>query len=125
MSTYYVYINIEKMTFNGRNLYYKKPINIKMHKAVEMSDKYFYYKKISFSDSYIPLGKYKYKTVRSTNCRYDDYDYDVYQFTEDYINCDAIDIIYCTGIPESEENMVFLDNTYYLEYPIYYNKVIL
>ena len=65
MTTYYVYINIEKMTFNGCNLYYKKPIDIEMHKAVEMSDKYFYYKKTSFSDLYIPLGKYKYKTVRS------------------------------------------------------------
>ena len=125
MTTYYVYIQIENMSYNGCNLYYKKPINIEMHKAIEMSDKYFYYKKSSYSDSYIPLGKYKYKAVRSSNCRYDDYDYDVYEFTEDYISCNEKGIIYCKGIPESSENMICFDNMYYQEYPIYYDKIIL
>jgi hypothetical protein len=115
----FAYYKIDNITQNGFELFYKKPIDIAIHKATLMDSKHFYYFKSPYVTEYRPLGQFNTLNKRSSNCRYNDYDYDVYEFTDDYISCSEKDNIYCIGIPESGEKMVEIKGMLYQEYQIY------
>jgi len=115
----FAYYKIDNITKNGSELYYKKPVDIVIHKASVMDSKHFYYYKSPYVKEYRPLGQFNRLNKRSSNCLYNDYDYDVYEFTEDYISCEEKENIYCIGIPEKGENMVKMEGMFYQEYEIY------
>ena len=121
----YVYHQIANITYNGYDLYYKEPIDISMHKATVMNAKYNYFYKSPYNEEVRSLGTFKGLSKRSSNCRYDDYDYDVFEFSEcDYITCSEKEKenLYCMGIPETGKNMVLLDGMLSQGYPVYYLK---
>lgn len=119
----FAYYKINNITQNGLELYYKKPIDIAIHKAIVMDSKHFYYFKSQYVTEYRALGQFNGLSKRSSNCRYNDYDYDVYEFTDDYISCSEKDNIYCIGIPESGEKMVKINGMLYQEYQVYYQEI--
>ena len=118
----YVYHQIANITNNGYNLYYKEPIDISMHKATVMNAKYNYFYKSPHNEEVLKLGTFKGLSKRSSNCRYDDYDYDVFEFSEcDHLACSEKEKenLYCMGIPETGENMVLLDGMLSQGYQVY------
>jgi hypothetical protein len=119
----YVYHQISNITNNGCKIYYKEPIDIRMHKATVMNAKYNYFYKSPDNEEVRGLGTFKGLSKRGSNCRYDDYDYEVFEFSEyDYITCSEKEKenLYCTGIPETGENMVLIDGILSQGYPVYY-----
>ena len=121
----YVYTKIPHIKHKGFDLYYRSEIDNKAHPATIFNDKYEYFYKSLYNDVIKPLGKFIRISKRFSNLRYNDYDYDVYEFTNDYISCDEKKNIFCTGIPETGENMVKLDHMLYLDmHGVYYNDVI-
>ncbi len=121
----YVYMKIDHIKYKGFDLYYRSEIDNKAHPATVFNDKYNYFYKSPYNnDAVKELGKFKGLSKRSSNFRYNDYDYDVYEFENDYISCDEKKYIYCTGIPESGENMKKIEGMEYLDlYAVYYNEV--
>ena len=120
----WVFHKIANITNNGYELYYKEPIDVQMQKATVMNSKYnYFYKsphKSPYNEDVLNLGTFKGLSKRSSNCRYDDYDYDVFEFSEyDYIACSEKRNLYCVGIPETGENMVLLDGMLSQGYPVY------
>jgi hypothetical protein len=119
----YVYYKIANITNNGYELYYKEPIDINMHKATVMNAKYNYFYKSPYYDTTRNLGTFKCVSKRSSNCRYDDYDYDVFEFSEyDHLACSEKENLYCMGIPETGKNMILIDGLLSQGYPVYYQK---
>jgi hypothetical protein len=119
----FCYYKIDNITKNGNELYYKKPIILDMHKATIFNDKYIYYYKYPISLEINTLGTFKRISKCNSGCRYNDYDYDIYEFSDAYISCDDKINIYCSGKSDSDENMVRIEDMFYEEYPIYlYNK---
>lgn len=120
----WVFHKIANITNNGYELYYKEPIDVQMQKATVMNAKYNYFHKAPYHEGGVRnLGTFKGLSKRSSNCRYDDYDYDVFEFSEyDYIACSEKRNLYCVGIPETGENMVLLDGMLSQGYPVYYLK---
>jgi hypothetical protein len=117
-------MKINNLKYKGFDLYYRTEINTTAEQATVFNDKYEYFYKSLYSDTVKELGKFKVMSKRSSNFRYNDYDYDVYEFTNDYISCDEKKNIYCRGIAEKGDNMVQLEDMLYLDlHPIYYNQV--
>ena len=122
----FAYYKIENLYYNNYNLYYKKPIAVELTLATEFNDKYNYFFKCPITSNIHPLGKFKYINKGSSRHRWDDYDYEVYEFTEGFINfLTERENVYCKGIPESGENMLLLEGMFNLEFPVYYHKHIL
>ena len=121
----YVYTKISHLKYKGFDLFYKSEIDTKAQAATIFNDKYEYFYKSPYNaDPIKELGKFQRLSKRSSNLRYNDYDYAVYEFTNDYISCDEKKNLYCTGIPESGENMIKVDQMLYLDlHPVYYNAV--
>ena len=118
-----VYHKIANIKHNGYDLYYQEPIDTNMRKATIMNAKYNYFYKSPYNDNIKTLGQFTQQSKRSSNARYNDYDYDVFEFTEyDYIACSEKENLYCMGIPESGKNMVRVEGMFYLEFPIYYMR---
>ena len=114
----FTYIKID-MTYNGYPAYYKQPKPLSKMKAVKFNEKYIYY--IVTEKETICLGKFKKITTHNSNCRWDDYDYNVYEFTERDVFPDDINNIYCSFISEdSSGTMIEIKNTKYKSYPVYY-----
>ena len=119
----FVYYRIKDMKHEGYNIYYKTPVNGGIHKATVFDDKYTYYYKSASSNNMRPLGKFKYYSKRSSMTRWDDYDYEVIEFTEDYINLDEKNNVYCEVIHESGEHMIHVDSLLYKGYEVYYMDI--
>ena len=108
----YVYYKT-KFQYKGFDVYHREIIDTIMHEATIFNDKYIYYYKSDFTEKPKLLGKYKGKSIRSSNMRWDDYDYNVYEFINNINNtneiedviCTAYNYIYAVGIPESAENL--------------------
>jgi hypothetical protein len=111
----FVYCKIENIKYNDYNLYYKKPIVDTIALAEEFNDKYTYFFKCPITDKLHPLGKFKYRN---------DFDSEVYEFTEGFITLSERDYIYCKGIPESGENMILVEGMFNLEFPVYYHALL-
>ena len=116
----YTFIKINDMKHNGNELFYMKPINVTLQPATEFNACYNYFYKSPHSTEIKPLGTFLQYSKRSSMRREDDYDYDVFEFTNDYVSCSEKAHLYCIGIPVSMENMMPLANMVYNDYPIYY-----
>lgn len=115
------FVLIDNIKYKGYNLYYKKPIDVSIHTATEFNDKYIYI----YKDPYTKitpktLGKFIRMSKRSSNCYWDDHDYEVYEFTNGYIPVSDKDNICCHGVSESDENMTLVEDMDYLGFPVYY-----
>lgn len=119
----FVYYKLENLLYNGYNLYYKKPINENITLAEEFNEKFTYFYKCPITNKLSPLGKFKYISKRNSECRWNDYDYEVYEFTEGFTSISEKDIIYCKGIADSGENMILLKGMFNLEFPVYYHVI--
>jgi len=121
------FYQIKGMQINGFKMYYKMPIDISIHRATVFDDKHvYYYAKASTlyakANAYTLLGNFKGYGKRNSLSRAEDDEYEVIEFTEDYVLLDDKQQIYCTGIPETRPNMIQLDQTYN-DYPVYYEVV--
>jgi len=121
----YIYTKINHQTYKGFELFYRSEIDPNTHQATEFNDKYEYFYKSPYNnDTLKSVGKFVGVRIRSSNLRYNDYDYDVYEFTNDYISCSEKKDIYCKGITESGENMIEIAEMKYLKkYPVYFHNV--
>jgi hypothetical protein len=116
----YNYIKID-LTYKDYPVYYKQPNSNSMVKARKYNDKYIYYKVTETEKKC--LGMFKKITTHYSNRRDDDYDYNVYEFTEGEILQEDSNIIYCALISEeSGDNMIEIKNTKYKSYPVYYKE---
>ena len=114
------YIKIDNIIYKEFELFYKKEINNIMTKATIFNDNYKYFYKVS--DLVKPLGKFKNMSKKSSESRYYDFDIDIYQFENDYVYFNNKDNIYSIEIPIYYENMVLIEDMFYLEYPVYYKN---
>jgi hypothetical protein len=90
-----------------------------MIKASKFNEKYIYY--MVTEKETRSLGKFKKISTHSSNRREDDYDFNVYEFTEGDVFPDDVKNIYCSLISEdSGDNMIEIKNTKYKTYPVYY-----
>ena len=120
----YVYNKIDHLKYKGFDLYYRSEIDHKAHPATVFNDKYEYFYKSPYKDEIKPLGKFKGISKRSSNLRYDDYDYDVYEFAKEEVSLEEKGKIYSRGIGECGENMVRLEGMVYLDMEwVYYRNV--
>ena len=116
------FIQIDYMEHNGFEMYYKKPVNTCINKVNIFSDKYIYYLKNANSEEFKSLGKFIGVGKISSGSPYHDYDYDVYNFDKEQVLCSKKHLIYCSGIPDSEENMVIIQNITYQGFEVYYKN---
>jgi predicted metalloendopeptidase len=118
---FYTYIKID-MTYKGFPVYYKQPNLDTMFKARKYNEKYIYY--MVNEKGTKCLGKFKKTSKHNSNRRDDDYDYNVYEFTEGEILAEDMNTIYCSLISEeSPENMIEINNTKYKTYSVYYKQL--
>lgn len=116
------FIKIDNFFYKGNILFYKKPVDNDLHKAKDFNDKYMYYFDKKQNGQLKTLGKFIRKSKRLSNGFYNDYDYDVYEFEKETINCDESEYIFCCAIHESDENMILVPELSYFDYSVYYNK---
>ena len=119
----FVYYQIKDMKHEGYNIYYKTPVNAGIHKATVFDDKYTYYVRSTLSNNMRPLGKFKYYSKRSSMQRWNDYDYEVIEFTNDYVDLDERNHVFCEVIPESGEHMIHVESLLYKGYEVYYMDI--
>jgi len=105
----YVYNKIPYLKYKGFDLYYRSEIDNKAHPATVFNDKYEYFYKSPYKDEIKSLGKFKGISKRSSNLRYNDYDYDVYEFAKEEVSLEESRNIFSRGIGECGENMVRLE----------------
>jgi len=116
------YIKIDNIKYKGFELYYKKELDNIMTKATIFNSNYKYFYISPDSIVVKPLGYFKHIGKKSSNCRYNDFDYDIYQFDEDFVLCSKKDYIFSIEQPIYYENMVLIENMFHLDYPVYYRK---
>lgn len=118
----YHFLKINKMKHKGFDVYYKMPVNLEIQQATIFNDKYTYYYKTEGSDSMYVLGQFKTMGKVHCNSYHHDYDYDAYFFDTREIVTSKKSCIYCCVIPDSEENMIPIEDTTYDNYPVYYKN---
>ena len=119
--------NNNNNTANGGcvcKLYYKKPIDIEERQATEFGPKYMYFYINPHTGQKRQLGRFMQMGIRMSGRVEDDYDYSVYEFTDDYIPETNKASIYCIGIPESERevDMVRVEGLTFGIYPVFYSQ---
>jgi len=120
----YIYTKIPHLKYKGFDLYYRSEIDNKAHQATVFNDKYEYFYKSPYKDEIKPLGKFKGLSKRSSNLRYNDYDYEVYIFEKEEVSLEDKINIFSRGIVECGENMVRLEGMVYLDMDgVYYRNV--
>lgn len=118
-----IYVNIENMSYKGKEVFYKKPINTELHKAVEYNHHYeYYYKETETDENPRFLGKFQVFRKYRSSSYFDDYDYPIIVFEKDNIFEDKKDKIYCKGIPDSDNNKIAIKYMTYEGFPLYYQK---
>ena len=116
-----IYVKIETMSYQGKEVFYKKPINTELHAATEFSNNYeYYYKENEEEPKY--LGKFEGNGMYGGNPYWDDYDYPIIKFENKNVFENKKIYIYCKGIPDSDENMVIMVDIEYDGFPVYYQK---
>ena len=120
-----VFIKIQGMTYMEYELYYKKPVDeMRLQKATEFNDKHIYWL-ISENGRQSKLGNFKRLATYHSGRREEDYDYDMYEFTEGDVLAENRKYIYSVYIPDSEKtkkNMQAVEHIKYLTYPVYYTS---
>ena len=119
----FIYLKTDTIRYQGKVVYYRKPINTELHQATEYNDHYVYYYKqtvdngqLVFLGNFVELRKYR------SDSYFDDRDYPIIVFDKDFVYETKKDNIYCKGIPDSDENMILIDNMDFEGFPVYYQK---
>ena len=120
MNSNSTYIKIDNLKYKGFDLYYKKEIDNIMSKALFFNDNYNYFYKESNSALVKPLGYYKGIINKSTDCRYYDIDYYVYNFSEGEVISNEKSNIYSIEIAKQYDNMILIENMLYENHDVYY-----
>jgi hypothetical protein len=117
----YFYKKIDNIKIGGFYYFYRVPIDANMCQATEFNEHFRYYYKCTGIDSQKiqVLGTFIRNSKRNSGRREDDYDYDVYEFSDNFIPCSEKCNIYCVGIPESNDDMIPVINTFYGDFPVY------
>jgi len=114
------YIKIDNLKYKGFDLYYKKQISNIMSEAIFFNDNYQYFYKDPNSKVVKPLGYYKGIINKSTDCRYYDIDYYVYDFSEGEVISNEKSNIYSIEIAKQYDNMILIEDMLYENYDVYY-----
>jgi hypothetical protein len=114
------YIKMNDIKYKGYQVYYKKSIDNIMTKATEFNEHFKYFYKQSDSIVIKSMGKYKGYKIVSSECRYYDGNYHIYEFEEGNISTDKKECIYCIEIPIIYNNMILIDDITYEQYSLYY-----
>ena len=119
----FIYIKIDTIRYQGKEVYCRKPINTELHQATEYNDHYVYYYKqtvnngpLVFLGNFVELRKYR------SDSYFDDHDYPIIVFDKDFVYETKKENIYCKGIPDSDKNMILIENMDYEGFPVYYQK---
>jgi len=117
-----IFVKIDKMYYQGKEVFYKKPINTELHIATEFSKIIYeyYYKEKEEEPRY--LGKFEGNGMYCGNPYWDDYDYPIIKFEKENVFENKKENIYCKGIPDSDENMCIIEDMMYEEFTVYYRK---
>jgi len=121
-SNTFIFLKIDNITYKGKTVYYKKPILTDLHKATEFTENYEYY----YTENETPtietskyIGKFLEFSKFNNGNPFDDRDYPIFVFEKDKVFDNKTDYIYCKGIPDTDENMIKIDDISYNEFPIY------
>jgi len=132
----FVYIKIDNIKYCGKSVYYQRPIETRLHKAVVFGEHYDYFYDYEphsceeskdpeqpVSESYMkPLGSFRGIGTQSSGYPFYTVDHDVYIFDEDSIHEYNRDRLYCRGIPESPVNLDYVVELTYLDYSVFVSK---
>ena len=116
-----IYVNVDSMSYKGEKVFYKKPINIELHKATEYTSNYEYYYKendetLKYLGKFIEFGMYR------SDSYYDDTNYPIIVFQNENIFENKKEKIFCKGIPETiDNNMIAIKDMMYEGFPLYYS----
>ena len=125
MSDKCVFIKIKGMTYMEYELYYKKPVDdVQLKKATVFNNKHIYWL-MTENGRQSRLGNFKRLATYHSGRREEDYDYDMYEFTEGDVLAENSKYIYCVSIPDSDntkKNMQPVEHIKYLTYPVYYTS---
>ena len=120
------YVKIENMYYKGKEVFYKKPINTDLQKAIIYDDTIeYYYKNTEIDEDPKYLGKFKSFKKYQSNLYYDNCDYIIIEFENDNIFENKKENIYYKTIPntDADENMCIIEEMMYDNiYPVYYKK---
>jgi len=129
----FIFWKIDNFFYKGNQLFYKKQMEMdqkekdqkekNLYKATEFNDKYIYYYDNKEKGEMKTLGKFIKKSKQFSSSLYHDYDYDVYDFEKETVFCDKAEFIFCSVIPESDENMILIPDFLFSNYSIYYKKI--
>jgi len=119
----FIYLKTDTIRYQGKEVYYRKPINTELHQATEYNDHYvYYYKQTVNNGPLVFLGKFVELRKYRSDSYFDDHDYPIIVFEKDFVYETKKENIYCKGIPDSDENMILIDNMNYEGFPVYYQK---
>ena len=118
----FIYLKVNNFSYKGKEVYYRKPINTELHKATEYNEYNQYYYKTSETNKIVLLGNFIEIRKHSSNCYFDDCDYPIIVFEKDFVYETKKENIYCKGIPDSDENVVLINDMNYEGFPVYYRK---
>ena len=122
------YTKIDDLSFNDTPLYFRTPVINTMTRATIFSDKYIYFHTQSIIDNDMSnikcLGNFiKMNTHKNENEIKDRLPF-YYEFQLGNVYCNKNGRIegeiYLIGIPDSDENMIQLENMLYKEWPVFY-----
>ena len=119
-----IYLKIDNMSYEGKEIFYKKPINTELHVATEFSKHYeYFYKEIETDENPKYLGKFVEKRMYRSSCHFDEYDHPILAFENENIFDNKTKFIYCKGIPDLGKNIMHvIDNMAYENFSVYYKK---
>lgn len=122
------YTKIDDLSFNDTPLYFRTPVINTMTRATIFSDKYIYFHTQSIIDNDMSnikcLGNFiKMNTLKNENEIKDRLPF-YYEFQLGNVYCNKNGRIegeiYLIGIPDSDENMIQLENMLYKDWPVFY-----
>jgi len=119
-----IYVKIETISYKGKEVFYRKPINIEIHLVTEFSKNYEYFYKEKEEVDVEPkyLGKFIEFGMYGGNPYWDNYDYPIIKFEKDNVFENKKQYIYGRGIPDSFENMFIIEDLEHDGFPVYYKK---
>jgi hypothetical protein len=124
------YTKIENLSFNDSPLYFRTPLTKEFIRATIFSEKYVYFHTTSLLDNdmtdtkclgnFIKMNKLKNEDEIINKDRLPFY----YEFQLGNVYCNkngkTEGEIYLIGIPDSDENMIQLENIFYKDWPVFY-----
>lgn len=126
------YTKIDDLSFNDIPLYFRTPINNTMTRATTFSEKYIYFHTQSIINNDVSNIKCLGNFIKMNKFRNEDETTDenkdrlpfYYEFQLGNVYCNkngrTEGEIYLIGIPDSDENMIQLENMFYKECPVFY-----